>query len=90
VGGHNPLEPARLGCPFVAGFHVERWPVYEELSRLGGTRLLSGAEIGETFRGALDRAANHAAMARTAYEFVAARDGQSQEAAARLIDLAAW
>jgi hypothetical protein len=29
-------------------------------------------------------------MARTAYEFVAARDGQSQEAAARLIDLAAW
>jgi 3-deoxy-D-manno-octulosonic-acid transferase len=90
VGGHNPLEPARLGCPFVAGVHVERWPVYEELSRLGGTRLLSGAEIGETFRGALDRAANHAAMARTAYEFVAARDGQSQEAAARLIDLAAW
>lgn len=90
VGGHNPLEPARLGCPFVAGVHVERWPVYRELNRQGATRLLSNAEIGEIFQRALDGEANHAAMARKAHEFVAARDGQSREAAARLIDLAAW
>ncbi len=31
-GGHNPLEPARLGCPFVSGPHVENWrEVYADL-----------------------------------------------------------
>jgi 3-deoxy-D-manno-octulosonic-acid transferase len=25
IGGHNPLEPARLDCPIVSGPHVENW-----------------------------------------------------------------
>ena len=32
VGGHNPLEPARLGAPFVSGLHVDNWrDVYRRL-----------------------------------------------------------
>jgi 3-deoxy-D-manno-octulosonic-acid transferase len=37
VGGHNPLEPARLGCPFSSGPFVENWQaIYDALSAADG------------------------------------------------------
>jgi 3-deoxy-D-manno-octulosonic-acid transferase len=37
VGGHNPLEPARLGRPFISGPNVANWAsVYADLWRING------------------------------------------------------
>ncbi len=44
VGGHNPLEPARLGCPIVCGPWVDGWPVYASLIAVGAVRQTSGGE----------------------------------------------
>ncbi len=49
VGGHNPLEPARLGRPFLAGPHVEAWPLYEEMVSAGATRLVSPDGLAAAF-----------------------------------------
>jgi 3-deoxy-D-manno-octulosonic-acid transferase len=45
LGGHNPLEAARLSCPVASGRHVANWAsVYQELEALGGVVMLAGAE----------------------------------------------
>jgi 3-deoxy-D-manno-octulosonic-acid transferase len=50
AGGHNPLEPARLETAFIAGPHVDAWPVYAELADAGATRLVAPGEVAEAFR----------------------------------------
>jgi 3-deoxy-D-manno-octulosonic-acid transferase len=41
IGGHNPLEPARLGCPVVTGPHVENWQgVFDEMAAAGLVQVL--------------------------------------------------
>ncbi len=43
VGGHNPLEPARLGKPAVAGPDAANWAtVTSELSAAGGLSVVNG------------------------------------------------
>lgn len=45
VGGHNPLEPARLGKPAVSGPDVANWAsVYEMLAAADAVRLVAGAD----------------------------------------------
>ena len=42
IGGHNPLEPARLGVPFVFGPYVDNWSgVYERLLDADATEWVS-------------------------------------------------
>ena len=57
VGGHNPLEPARLGCPFVVGPFTQGWQaVYRSLSAVDGYRTVSdAASLAYAFAKALDR-----------------------------------
>jgi 3-deoxy-D-manno-octulosonic-acid transferase len=44
VGGHNPLEASRLGCPAASGRHVDNWRgVYTALEAERGVRLVGGA-----------------------------------------------
>lgn len=48
IGGHNPLEPARLGCPSITGPHLENWQsVYDALgdriARVSDAEGLAGA-----------------------------------------------
>ncbi len=47
MGGHNPLEPARLRCGVLFGSHTESFPqAYESLlTTRGGERVASASEI---------------------------------------------
>jgi len=88
VGGHNPLEAARLGCPFVAGPHVENWPVYADLEQRGATRLISADDAwDEIFRQAVADPAPLQAMAAQAREWVEAHDTHNRAAMTRLVAL---
>lgn len=44
IGGHNPLEPARLARPFVSGPHVEAWSaVFADLTAADAYRAVTTA-----------------------------------------------
>jgi 3-deoxy-D-manno-octulosonic-acid transferase len=45
LGGHNPLEPARLSCATASGSYTEHWPVYDALRRENAVRTVT--DIGE-------------------------------------------
>jgi 3-deoxy-D-manno-octulosonic-acid transferase len=88
VGGHNPLEPARLGCPFVAGPHVENWPLYADLVACRASAIVpSPAGLNRYFHDVLDDPAALGAMARRARGYVAMRDAEAGEAIARVLAL---
>lgn len=90
VGGHNPLEPARLGCPFVVGRHVEAWPVYAEFEARGATvRVARMEELDGYFHDVIDSAGSLAAMADKARAYVAMRDAEAREAITRILGLLA-
>jgi 3-deoxy-D-manno-octulosonic-acid transferase len=43
IGGHNPLEPARLGCPVASGPHIDNWRgVYDDLQAERAVRRVEG------------------------------------------------
>ena len=88
VGGHNPLEPARLGCPFVSGAHVEFWPIYRDLVEADATRLVAGpAQLAEIMEQAVRGSPALADMAFRASMYVSRRDAESQALAPRLLAL---
>ena len=82
IGGHNPLEAARLGCPFIAGTQVEKWPVYADLAQAGATRLIASGELAVAFD------AGAQAMAARARDFVAIRDAAAAVALDRIVAMA--
>ena len=82
VGGHNPLEAARLGCPFVAGEHVEAWPIYHDLVAAGATRLVKSANLATALFADTSKSADFAR------DVVAARDRAAHNALTRIIALA--
>jgi 3-deoxy-D-manno-octulosonic-acid transferase len=88
LGGHNPLEPARLGCPVVSGDKVDNWPIYHDLDCAGGVVLIDRAEgLDPVFAAALDDPKAFAPMAAKARAYVAGRDAQAADAIARVLAL---
>lgn len=86
IGGHNPLEPARLVCPFVVGPYTQGWQaVYRSLSAVDGYRTVSdAASLAYAFGKALDRPEEVREMAERAQEEAARGAAQLDRALDRL------
>ncbi len=89
VGGHNPLEPARLGCPVISGPHVENWRgVYAELAAARAVRSVAGVGgLAGAFAEAVVDPAELRAEAARAQAFAAAQTDVVEGAATRLLAL---
>jgi 3-deoxy-D-manno-octulosonic-acid transferase len=88
AGGHNPLEAARLGRPFVSGPHVDNWPLFHDLARAGATRLIEADDLAPVVRQAFDGGdGDLAAMACCAQAFAQAGDGAARAAMPRILAL---
>jgi 3-deoxy-D-manno-octulosonic-acid transferase len=86
-GGHNPLEPARLGCPFVTGPSFENWPLYRQLLAVGATRCVTPGELESPFAQAMTHPNAFASMAARALRFVTERDGEARAGIGRVLEL---
>lgn len=55
-GGHNPYEPALLGCPIIHGKYYENFSVeYEQLEEQGGSQMVTNSkELARAIERALD------------------------------------
>lgn len=55
-GGHNPYEPALLGCPIIHGKYYENFSVeYEQLKEQGGSQMVTNSkELARAIERALD------------------------------------
>ena len=88
IGGHNPLEAARLGCPVISGPFVENW-----VSAYAGLEAAEGVVMAppEGLRGAIaaDLADPTAAGARAARarSFVDTRDQEARAGLSRILEL---
>lgn len=88
IGGHNPLEAARVFCPFVRGPHVENWEsVYDALAEAGIHGYADDTDLADDLSGALanqDRLRDQADRAR---DFVHTRDSDARMGLSRIIRL---
>jgi len=89
VGGHNPLEPARLGTPVVSGPKVENWATaYRDLDTARAVLMIDDAAgLDGPLRQALDDPAPLAAMADRARAYVAGRDEAARAVAGLVLKL---
>ena len=89
LAGHNPLEPARLGCPFVSGANVSNWTTaYIELELAQATRLVAdAAALGQAFHDALEDEEPWREMAGRAQAFVTRKDAEARAALAQILGL---
>jgi 3-deoxy-D-manno-octulosonic-acid transferase len=89
VGGHNPLEPARLDCALASGPQVENWRgVYDGLNRAGGLRWVQAAAgLTAFWTQALDGDPALGRQAAQARDFAQGWTGALDDAARRLLAL---
>ena len=86
-GGHNPLEPARLGAPFIAGPYVANWPVYDALKAASATECIAAEGLQAWFARALAAPDTLAPMGERGRAFVAAGDRDAGAAMDRVLAL---
>jgi 3-deoxy-D-manno-octulosonic-acid transferase len=89
VGGHNPLEAARLDRPLASGPAVENWrSAYDGLDTAGGVRWVrSAADLTAFWAEALDAAPALRRQTEAARAFAAQGAAELERAVPRLLDL---
>ena len=88
-GGHNPVEPARLSCPFVTGPYTDNWTLIFDLFRdVDAVAEANNAEaLAHAFAAVLDRPEDAAAQAARARGVAEMQTGAVEEAVDRLVEL---
>jgi 3-deoxy-D-manno-octulosonic-acid transferase len=89
IGGHNPLEPARLGSPILSGRHVANWgAVYRALDAEGAVEWVEDVgSLGAAFERALEGAPELVARAGAAARLAGGEEASLEGAAQRLAEL---
>jgi 3-deoxy-D-manno-octulosonic-acid transferase len=88
IGGHNPLEPARLDCPIVSGPHVENWlTAYADLRDAEGVTFADASVLGARLADLLAGPESLKSRADRAQAFVARRDAEARAGLDRILDL---
>ena len=88
IGGHNPLEPARLDCPIVSGPNIENWlTAYADLRAADGVTFADASVLGERLAALLAEPEIVRLRAARAQAFVAARDAEARAGLDRILDL---
>jgi 3-deoxy-D-manno-octulosonic-acid transferase len=88
IGGHNPLEPARLDCPILSGPHVENWlTAYADLRDAQGVAFADASVLGQRLAGLLADAKALRSQAAQARAFVARRDAEARVGLDRILGL---
>ncbi len=90
AGGHNPLEPARVGVPVVMGPHYENFREAVELLRAADAlRVTERAEVGEVISALLQDAQTAAAMGARGKKVFEDQAGATQRAVDAVVRLLA-
>lgn len=88
IGGHNPLEPARLDCPIVSGPHVENWlTAYAGLRAADGATFADAPVLGERLAALLAAPQALKAQAARARVHVASHDAEARAGLDRILEL---
>ncbi|PZR33863.1 3-deoxy-D-manno-octulosonic acid transferase [Caulobacter segnis] len=88
IGGHNPLEAARLDCPAISGPFVENWAsAFAGLEAAGGVVMTSPEGLGATLAADLANPAAARERAARARAYVDARDAEARAGLSRILEL---
>ncbi len=88
VGGHNPLEAVRLGCPIVFGPNVESWPVYAELeARAAAFAAVGKGDLASIIAEAIADHGAFAARSMRATAYVEVRDSETRAGMGQVLAL---
>jgi 3-deoxy-D-manno-octulosonic-acid transferase len=88
IGGHNPLEAARLDCPTISGPFVDNWAsAFAGLDAAGGVVMTSPEGLRDAIASDLADSAAAKARAARAREFVDTRDAEARAGLSRILEL---
>lgn len=88
IGGHNPLEAARLDCPAISGPFVENWAsAYAGLEAVAGVVMTAPSDLAKAIAADLTDPDAARARAARARDFVDLRDREARAGLSRILEL---